>query len=344
VGRWFLFLNVVLCVDLTNLIKSEDPVSKRIFSVRQVELHCPDCKTAGISVEECNRLKHTDDMMVKWKSSRANASVQKLMPQSELMKSEVYGMSRGRQTVLDPKFVDLFLSKSRMIDLPASSISEMMTWIDPSGGGSQSDFVLVTVARLDGGQYVLLGMSRDPNFHFLQEEKATSTHFQTLRLHPVTRDATSIIAVENNFGGSNTVTRIMANATSFKPAIAFDENTAKPGIRTTDITKEETVLYAQEQFAAGNMYILSNWASTTTKPQERAELLIELGAQLKRFRKVIRSKGKGMMTFSYSGKEGSTGKDDLAFGLQSACFWMEKRREIKEHQDFLTNRAKRMKF
>lgn len=329
---------------LTQLIKNEDPESKRLFGKRLVELWCADCKSAGISIEKCNELGHTEDMMVAWKSSRNNEQVKRLMPQSELMKSEVFGSARGRHTIIDAKFIEQMMSPGHVLNLPHGSVDEVCTWIDPSGGGSQSDFVLVSVTEMKNGRYAIAAMSRDRNEDFNDEDRVCDGHFKAVRNHPVLFKATLVQFAENNYGGASTVTRIMSAAARYPPVISTSGTLGKPGLTTTETTKEESVLLGEELLANGQIYFMKDWASTAKGAKEREAIRVELAAQLKRFRKKIVTKGKGTFGYQYTGKEGKTGKDDLAFGLFSCIYWLQKHKAQKEHNDFMRQRAMRMKF
>jgi len=326
---------------LTQLIKNDDPASKRMFGSRSIELWCSECKSAGIPASTCNELGHTDDMMVSWKSSRNNEQVQRLMPQSELMKSEVYGLSRGRTTLFEAKMIDKLMSAEHQINLPRGSVDEVCTWVDPSGGGSQSDLVFVSVTELRNGNYVVTGMSSDRNMSFLDEDRVCIGHFQSVRNHGATFKSTLVQFGENNYGGASTVTRMMSHAARYPPCISTYGVTGKPGVTTTAMTKEESVMLGHELLTEGKIFFLKDWASTA-KPKDRPAIMTELAAQLKRFRKKVVPKGKGTFGYEWTGKEGKTGKDDLAFGLFSCIYWLQKHKAQKEHTEFMRNRAMRM--
>jgi hypothetical protein len=261
------------------------------------------------------------------------------MPQAELMRSEVFGLSRGRETILEGKYIDKLLSSS--MTLPTDSIDELFTWIDPSGGGMCSAYALVSMSQLQSGKYVIHGLSKDPNRHFLDEEAVTMNHFRAARTNACTRKATFVQFCENNYGGAPTVTRILSYADLFKPVENMCESLVKPGVCTTQITKEEAVLKAQEEFAHCTIVFADNWFSTAKKPEEKEEIKKELGAQLRRFRKQIKHKARGNFTYEYTGKEGLSGADDLAFGVFSCIYWMERYKVKKEHEKFLQLRASR---
>jgi hypothetical protein len=197
------------------------------------------------------------------------------------------------------------------------------------------------MSQLHNGRYVIHGLSKDPNRHFLDEEKTTVDHFRAARANACTRKATFVQFCENNYGGAPTVTRILSYSDLFKPVENMCESSMKPGVSTTQITKEESVLKAQEEFAHGTIVFADNWFSTAKGAEERAEIKKELGAQLRRFRKNIRHKARGNFSYEYTGKEPPNGADDLAFGVFSCIYWLDKYKAKKEHERFLQLRASR---
>lgn len=327
-------------------MKSTDPNDKRLYSTISVELHCADCKTAGVPIDECNRRGHTKLMSVPWKSARNTAQVQSLMPQAELMKSEVFGVSRGRETLLSAALVDQFVSSQNIRQIAARSLDEALTWIDPSGGGSQSNLVLVTMAMMPTNRhFAILGISTDPNKTFVAGEKACDDHFSALRhrMPALDRQATLLQAAERNYGGNFTAGRLMAFADRYPPTLNLSDKAMEVGVFTSQYTKEESVLMGCDALEQAHVFWADGWVSNVPS-HKRAGLMQETGAQLKRFRKQIKGKSRGGNSYEYTGKEGANGQDDIAFGIFSAIFWLRKWHAKAEHEKFLRTRAAQMQF
>lgn len=311
------------------------------------------------------RRNHNAHMLPPWKASRNNEQVAKLMPQDELFESEVAGAIRGRRYVFDPVHLRK-LADSRPIDLPPGSVDVVHTFIDPSGGGQQSQLVCVSFAFVesedephdpDDGDYpmsassssssdtnagggmraprattiVYLGMSRSANQTEVDERECVEAHSAALRalpsLHP---RALLVNYVERNYGGGPGAGRILSYMQPFGRVHSFCERYNAPGVTTNHENKAEGVGMMIHELAAGNIRFARDMAFNTPEAGERKSIVDALLSQFSRFQKKLREKRDGTHTYFYTGKGGNNAPDDLAMSSCLLLWWaheFNKRRE-----------------
>lgn len=87
-----------------------------------------------------------------------------MMPQADLIESEIAGSIRTRKAVFETAWIKKLEERAKSpIQLDANMFTFTYSFIDPSGGGTQSDLAIITIAILPSKNVVVLGMSRDAN-------------------------------------------------------------------------------------------------------------------------------------------------------------------------------------
>lgn len=309
------------------MFSNRNQAARELLMRKQISLHCEDCKAKGISPEQCNLLKHNEDMLPSHLASADQEKVKMLLPDEQMMGSEVYGLVRANKNMFDLKWIEVLEQRPRVILRPGS-IEVCFTFVDPSGNGHQSDFAIVTIAIVQHEQQrriVLLGLSRDRNDQAeLSQGRCVSGHFHSLRsLQCLSRQALFVVFVENNYGGSvvaGTILTLIDRTPEFHPLERFNQTIGKLGVCNTPFTKEEGVNMGLHELSTENVYINQQLASS--EPSKIKETTSEFLEQLKRVHRKIRNttRGKGF-NYEYTGKMSATLRDDLAFGFLYALQW-----------------------
>jgi hypothetical protein len=258
-----------------------------------------------------------------------------LLPNEDLLGSEVYGIVRPNQFVFKSEHVDR-LDKARPMNLQEECIEQCYSFIDPSGGGHGSDFAIITAAIVElphprNPRYekkkhvVILALSRDRNQNEIDEQTCVHRHFTHLRrLRCLKKTAVCVIFTENNFGGQAAAGRIMSyvDRDEFHPIVRVDHQFGRPGVRNDRYTKEEAVGMAIYELSNESVFFSAEMTSST--PDALPKIRTEFLEQLKRFQKKIRENrsSNGGFTYEYTGKLSSTMRDDLALGFMYNLVWI----------------------
>lgn len=135
----------------TRLIKMIDPATDRnLFTVRSIELSCERCKEDG-KAHECVHMLH---LVPRWHSEERHRKLKVIMQdRPDLIQSELAGLAfDSLQQVFRKGDIEIMYTSSA---LPL--VQDTMIWmvIDPAAGGPQSDYAIVTIARIKGCIVVL---------------------------------------------------------------------------------------------------------------------------------------------------------------------------------------------
>lgn len=139
----------------SRLMDITDDDGELLFKTIRIALWCPDClaNSKGKDDEACP---HREDLIPPWKSSERMRIIHKIMSDDqELFARENMGLLVGDQRY----FISQALLK-QMLAIPRVQFSDALVHyifvgIDPSGGGSQSRFSIVSVATTNDGHAVV---------------------------------------------------------------------------------------------------------------------------------------------------------------------------------------------
>jgi hypothetical protein len=197
---------------------------------------------------------------------------------------------------------DLTLASGKQV--PYAVGNEVVTWIDPCG----DTMVLVSMACQKDGSFLVVGLSEAENKSFAEMNQTLTSHFGALRAHAVTKKATFVQVVDNNYGGSifaQTIQKLVLDG--FSPAISLDETAERPGVCITSRVKQEILAYGQEQWQKGRVHLLDKWASTATTDRARGELIHQTNSE-----------------FQSTHANGAK-RENVAFGICACMYWTMKR-------------------
>jgi len=120
-----------------------------LFLTLQVRQVCDPCREAR------KRCRHYEDLLPPWRSAKNQKVTEQIMKSNpDLYAREMLGVVRSNDTlfVFDPKLVDAFYQREPY----RFSLTPGVVWvgIDPSGGGSLSNYAIVSMA-FERGQNVV---------------------------------------------------------------------------------------------------------------------------------------------------------------------------------------------
>ena len=329
------------------MFTNQSQAASELLFRRHIERYCSTCKAKGIAQAKCMEMGHTDHLLPDHQSAGALNQIRMMLPDDDDIATEIGGGIKKPVVVFRPPEIIKRLedAKQSVINLPRGSILRFYTMHDPSGGGQQSKFAIVTVALVNltlpqkGQQQqpkrvvVVIGLSCDPNTNEIDEQDCVMKHHLALRRLPYVREgAMSINLAEGNMG-STQAGRIYSyvNHAEFQPTFRVNEKLGKCGVWTSPLVKEEGVGMLLHELTEGNVVFASEIASSD--PSRLPTTKTELIDQIKRYEKrPCKSERFGKTRFQYSGKTGPDQQDDLATSLLLLLFWISTLQKQAEYE------------
>ena len=301
------------------LMDIEDPDTKEsMFKTIRVGLACAECVAAGIALD-CT---HRAALVPPWKDAARQRKMRAIMAgQDSLFMRENMGMRTSDNNYVFPASGVTVLSAA----LPTKWLRNpdvLFCSIDPSGGGSQSEYALCTVACVGGGGFSIVALDSTDSAQAQEVTLTIYEHLMRIRRSDRYRNATIVIYIEANMSWIE-VDRVaqICSSPQLGPVIIESSDTSsrnRLGVTTTEANKAA--------YVSGLMHILQDgkiqYASPLlSKDPDRAKRLLE--SQLRQFRRTVKTPRD--TTFqqgrvSYTGKSART-QDDLAMVLMMAIYW-----------------------
>jgi hypothetical protein len=332
------FIAITTALDddnyITRMFMKKDPKSLELFTTIHINVYCEDCQKKGISSLMCMQMKHMEYALPAWKATRNIEQVAKLLSQDELFASEQAGAIRARKCVFEAAWINklsqaALLTTSEIVNSDQDGFGLVFTYIDPSGGGKQSDLALLSLAILANQKIVICGMSRGRNRDHREEEKTVRGHFDALRSHPACRNALFVDFIENNLGGAPAVSRIQSMIADYQPQLSYNEILTFPGVRTTSASREQGIALAIHALQSGNVCFAQQVACN--EPIEYKNVRELFLNQLGRIQKKIKPSRGDINKYEYSGKSENT-PDDLGMAFPDALRWIAEYQRLEHYK------------
>jgi hypothetical protein len=312
------------------MFNNNDPMAQKLFSRVQATTMCAECKENGASARQCALAGHEKDRLPAWKASRNNEQISRLMPKDDLFESEIGGMVRSHKSVFLPAWITNLERAPPFQFRPGERVAQVHTFIDPSGGGQQSE--LGTVSMIWLREYVIIcGLGSHPNQNDLDEQAAMQAYFNELRHSLPYVGATTLLVnyVERNYGGGPGASRLLSYTAPYQPVHSFCERYNAPGVTTDHRNKAEGVAMLSAEMAIdesdtkvfGRVRFAPQMAWGTRDPERRTELKQEFFKQLGRIQRKLKPRRDGTYTYYYTGKNGAGARDDMAMSLCLLMWW-----------------------
>jgi hypothetical protein len=326
-------------------LQDPDDQSKPLFKTIRIGLACDACVAANTAAT-CT---HRQQLVPPWKSNQRQNKMRKIMESDQhLFMRENLGMITSNTQYMFPAHMVNGLRQA-----PAFRVLRpcdvLFCAIDPSGGGTQSDYAMATVC-VEHGKYGIVGLDHSGSgcievrvsdacvvvyaeTLYLQQDINTMiyTHLRTLRRLPDFLCTTFVIYIEANMSWLETdrVAQICSRP-ELQPVL-LESRDPKRQDRIGVITDENTKL----GYVSTMRHLLSDKQLSYYQQlhsENTAEAKATLEDQLRQFRRAIRvpdNPEHAKYQVHYTGK-GYSKKDDLVMALMMCCYWSEVTRNDPE--------------
>jgi hypothetical protein len=300
----------------SKLFARDDDLANRILLRLKIELMCESCKSQQGSAFNCT---HLDHLLPPWLLASNSERVQILMDgDEEMYAQEVLGTDlSGKNSIFNSEDVRVWRN-SIPKNINQNDTHICLTMIDPAGGGSSQTALVSIVMHPNLQECRIIGLSemdaRDENDMCI----LISSYFRQLKTyHP---RAKHVVAVENNYGGGLIADILLQRSRKHIPtACEVRTHVGKPGVVTTQQRKHAAVLRLSYLLRRKSLGLVT--PMITYEPGKSKRDLDELQSQLHRLRKITRPNNPGR--WSYTGKMGNTGRDDMCISLILAVYYLE---------------------
>lgn len=301
----------------------------------EISLVCTDCIKNNKKAELCH---HNSNRAAPWNAD-GEAAVSRLMIEDQtLWNREMAGFNEdtGPTSAFSSLHVSHLLRKSR-IAVPTDIEGQLVTHIDPSGGGpSRMSMCTVWIGRRDFELCrVIVGMGLSPPGDQIHLDSLVRPYFATLARDPRFANAVHQLNIERNYGGYLIVQQIYDSALSGARhgacsrgeqisntlplrIMPCEKNPGKTGSFTTNQRRCESVNSMQRQLRLDTLHVSEDFVTDTL--HTRDELCNTLKDQLLAYRRVQKASGQ----ITYNGKGNKDQQDDLATALLEVMYILDK--------------------
>lgn len=296
-------------------MKDPDDPEESLFRTIPIGLSCDECIAAG----KASSCKHKEDLAPPWKGADRQRKIEKIMEGNPELHSRENLGNRHNDTMymFRGRCLNDFARRPPMY--MGGGCDVVYCAIDPSGGGTQSDYAIVTVA-VRGGQFAIVGMDSTPVADSNEVERVVHRHLADLRNSHAFRASLITLFVEANMSWIEADrVKKLASDPLLQPLYmpAFNSKNL-PGVITTEHNKiayvdtlrrlleDESIGFATEMISA--------------RPLELKKQLME---QMRMFRRVVqkpRNEEAQSSRVFMTGK-GNNRKDDLLLALMMAVYF-----------------------
>lgn len=297
-------------------------MNKGIFLKYQIVLACEDCVRAG-KASEC---KHRKNEVPRW-SNAARRDLVKLIygkDREDQHARETMGLNKPvPNTCFDSEQLEKLFSNPRR-SVPELVLPYVFMAIDPNGGSEKSatrisDFAVCTSI---GPGFEILGLEAIDAAVPSDYETRLENHLKTVQKIPRLSHAKLIVSIEGNLAHeAYHISEFIKAKSPFLQTHFLGDMERKPGVKTTEKSKDELQRVFSTALGTEQISISSNFVTTHENP---AELLKMAKHQLMKYAYVA-VPGKTLFQetrWKFSGKGANKKeKDDVGIAIQLGCFW-----------------------
>jgi hypothetical protein len=314
----------------SRLFNDQDPAMDRLFIRLRVELVCATCKRLDRNPTQCTHVAHLNPA---WLLASNEDRVKKLMGgDAETYAREVLGAFwSDSNSVFKKRWLDA-LEQSPPYSIDSGDVAMIVTMIDPAGGGS-SMTAMVTIARTNNGNVIVLGLAEANVMEGPDLERVMTAYIGHFVADTTVAGLPHYLCVERNYGGSLVASTFFTLAQKACPHIIehvdvpqqqfhADSMDRQPfdrthGVWTSADVKRNGVITLAWELHDKRLHFAPYLATSVAVDQpvenkqramaNRTRLLQQLG----QFKKHFKPNG----SWYYTGKDGRGGRDDLAMCL-----------------------------
>jgi hypothetical protein len=293
-----------------------------LFKTIKIGLTCESCQAMGLP---CT---HVIKKLPSWKTQSRQAMIQMVLASDpELCARETRGLVMSTKLfVLDRIWIKKFMEREPYALKENAQVLHM--GIDPSGGGSGSDYAVCTLG-IESGKFYIAGMDISDSHKHDVIVKMLQNHVLMLRAIPQYHKADIFLYIEANmsFISADEVCEMyIRNDEKFGPVIPVSDR--KEGDGRYGVWSGQ---YEKEAYARGLAYTMSDGNLDYCRHMAGAKIeatkmvLQDQMKNLRREAKTPQDMAFQQVKYVYTGK--SSGKrDDLCMALQIALHCMRKQR------------------
>lgn len=313
-------------------VPDPDDPSRSLFKTIRLGLVCEACTAAGKSME-CTHRAH---LRPPWHTGPRQRKVRAIMQSNpELYQRETMGMLSNTVSYLF-RSAEIQIFRNQPAFAWERNPDVLFLAVDPSGGGTQSDFALCTIGWHQG-QAIIVGLDTCGSARAGDVDQMIFDHVAALRAHPRYRRALLVAFVEANMSWIlvDRVAQLLCNAPILQPieVPSFDASSRqRAGVITSEDTKRSYVALLQRLLSDRCLRYVGNPTMVGKEPEKLQRALED---QMRNFRRAVKlptSPEFQNYTVKLSGKSGNS-KDDLVMALMIALHWSSVMRQSRPFQD-----------
>lgn len=327
---FFLMLSTALDLDnwFSKLFLRSDPYANEMLVRINVQLHCSECKRKKIPASKC---KHFDHCHPPWNVAGNQDRSMLLMDNDEdLFNQEVLGAIVGGFECVFAEEWRKKLSEGPGFSMESINSEEannliIYHFVDPDGGGSGSEFAIVSAMRQPDGSVIILGLGSMSTQNDLEILSLCDRYFARFR-ESIFSFAQHVLILENNFGGPQSCDLILHRIVHCLPKRThiFNSMPQRTGVRTDDNNKRmgtlATISYMNQdkiQFSSSLLTHLPVVVKGKDEAANAATMRKKFMTQCGNFRRVRNATGRGI---KFTGKKPGV-PDDMISALVLLIYW-----------------------
>ena len=306
----------------TNLMNVCREDGRPLFKTIRLGMACQSCEAAGIP---CN---HKLYKLPFWKPiARAELTSAILASMPELNARENLGQVVSSREYMCKPFMKAF--RERPSYRLAHDATVVHIGIDPSGGGTSSDYAICSTVH-DNGNYVIVGVETSSSHHQNDILDMLDNHLLALRRIPQYASAVFWFYIEANMSFltvDDLRNHFLSHPEFGQLRVAREDGKAqgKWGVWTGEKEKEMYAKRLQKTMSEGKLHYAENFVSASRPAAESKAQLERQVANLRKEAKPCLEPGFDRVKFTYTGKSQGE-RDDGSMALQIALYNMEKQR------------------
>ena len=306
---------------LAKMVQARDGRGNPVLNTIDLKLVCDSCLLRDLAL----KCKHMLGQLPAWQQRGRHETIQKLMEtddQSDTFLVEMRGVTSDgmKKPAFDPTAVRELRESPDYIWTPSGGdIKHIFVALDPSAGGAQSEYAVVSAFEGPNDELVICGAEAG---EYKEQRSCASmliNHLIALRRDvPGAANARIVFIPESNLGFEALwVTDEIRRCGFTGQWRVMIEDANRGGVKTNRPLKHSMVLNMNMRLARRRVYRMSQFVSVGDSGVTPDAICDRLMDQLKDFMRKVkppRDLDHGMPTVSYSGK-GGYGKDDLCMSL-----------------------------
>jgi hypothetical protein len=293
-----------------------------LFKVIKIGLTCESCEAMGlVCTHKIKRLPH-------WKTMTRQEMIQMVLASDpELCARETRGLVISTKIFMIQRMWILALRERELYRLQ-NKAQVLHMGIDPSGGGTGSDYALCTIGHENGRNYIASMEVSGSNKHNAIVQMLKN-HVISIRRIPEYKDAIIFLYVESNMSfisADQVCEMFISDVDTFGPVLPVSDrpdSDGRWGVWSGEFEKESYAIGLSYTMSDGNIHYAEHMACT-----KLLETKAILEGQLKNLRRETKQAADPVfqkLKYVYTGK-GTNARDDLCMALQIALHNMRKQR------------------